>query len=129
VFFLDEGSAPMMSQEDRLEKTNRINQLFDFYEHLLTDKQQMFLKYYFHDDFSLGEIAAEFNISRQAIYEHIKRAEHVLEMYEEKLSLLEKYERRNHELDKLRSILQDCELNQEQKLKITQILDQLQIYE
>ncbi|HEY2492279.1 MAG TPA: putative DNA-binding protein [Paenibacillus sp.] len=118
-----------MSQEDRLEKTNRINQLFDFYEHLLTDKQQMFLKYYFHDDFSLGEIAAEFNISRQAIYEHIKRAEHVLEMYEEKLSLLEKYERRNHELDKLRSILQDCELNQEQKLKITQILDQLQIYE
>lgn len=41
-----------MSQENRLEKTNRINRLFDFYEPLLTEKQQMFLKYYFHDDFS-----------------------------------------------------------------------------
>lgn len=43
-----------MSQENRLEKTNRINLLFAFYERLLTDKQQTFLKYYFHDDFSLG---------------------------------------------------------------------------
>ena len=68
-----------MSQENRLEKTNRINLLFAFYELLLTEKQQTFLKYYFHDDFSLGEIAAEFEISRQAVYEHIKRAEQVLE--------------------------------------------------
>ena len=72
-----------MSQDNRLEKTNRINLLFAFYERLLTDKQQTFLKYYFHDDFSLGEIAAEFEISRQAVYEHIKRAEQVLENYEE----------------------------------------------
>lgn len=44
-----------MSQENRLEKTNRINLLFAFYERLLTDKQQTFLKYYFHDDFSWGD--------------------------------------------------------------------------
>lgn len=44
-----------MSQENRLEKTNRINLLFDFYELLLTEKQQTFLKYYFHDDFSSGK--------------------------------------------------------------------------
>ena len=42
-----------------LEKKNRINMLFDFYEQLLTEKQQTFLKYYFHDDYSLGEIAAD----------------------------------------------------------------------
>ncbi|MFF2482681.1 YlxM family DNA-binding protein [Paenibacillus sp. NPDC058071] len=66
--------------------------LFDFYEPLLTDKQRMFLKYYFHDDYSLGEIAAESGISRQAVYEHVKRAEQVLESYESKLKLLEKHE-------------------------------------
>ncbi|XEC97077.1 YlxM family DNA-binding protein [Paenibacillus tarimensis] len=80
------------SEPDALGKTNRINLLFDFYEQLLTVKQQTFLKYYFHDDFSLGEIAAEFSISRQAVYEHIKRAEQALEGYEQKLGLLAKHE-------------------------------------
>ncbi|WCM63200.1 putative DNA-binding protein [Paenibacillus polymyxa] len=97
-----------MSQENRLEKTNRINRLFDFYEPLLTEKQQMFLKYYFHDDFSLGEIASEFQISRQAVYEHIKRAEQVLEMYEEKLGLLSKYERRIRDLEELNKTLYEA---------------------
>ncbi|NEU25304.1 putative DNA-binding protein [Paenibacillus ottowii] len=97
-----------MSQENRLEKTNRINRLFDFYEPLLTEKQQMFLKYYFHDDFSLGEIASEFQISRQAVYEHIKRAEQVLEMYEEKLGLLSKYEHRIQDLEELNKTLYEA---------------------
>jgi Uncharacterized protein conserved in bacteria len=82
-----------MRESGALEKTNRINLLFDFYEPLLTDKQRMFLKYYFHDDYSLGEIASEFSISRQAVYEHIKRAEEVLESYEGRLGLLARHER------------------------------------
>ncbi|HUC91004.1 MAG TPA: YlxM family DNA-binding protein [Paenibacillus sp.] len=81
-----------MSEPGALAKTTRINLLFDFYEPLLTDKQRTFLKYYFHDNYSLGEIAAEFEISRQAVYEHIKRAEAVLESYETKLGLVAKHE-------------------------------------
>jgi predicted DNA-binding protein YlxM (UPF0122 family) len=54
-------------EQDALEKTNRINLLFDFYAPLLTEKQRTFLSCYVHDDFSLGEIAAEFSISRQAV--------------------------------------------------------------
>ncbi|MHA0855932.1 putative DNA-binding protein [Paenibacillus sp. CMAA1364] len=118
-----------MTQEDKLEKTNRINQLFDFYEHLLTDKQQMFLKYYFHDDFSLGEIAAEFNISRQAIYEHIKRAEQVLNIYEEKLSLLKKYEQRRDELERLRQLMETSNASTADKEKMMLMLEQLKSYE
>lgn len=89
-------------EHDALEKTNRINLLFDFYQELLTEKQQMFLKYYFHEDYSLGEIAAEFAISRQAVYEHIKRAGHILEDYETKLQLLAKQEQRSKALDNIR---------------------------
>lgn len=81
-----------MHGENALEKTNRINVLFDFYGPLLTEKQQTFLKWYFHDDYSLGEIAAEFEISRQAVYEHLKRAEQVLEGYEQKLGLAARHE-------------------------------------
>ncbi|MGG4035819.1 YlxM family DNA-binding protein [Paenibacillus cisolokensis] len=80
-----------MREPDALAKTNRINMLIDFYEPLLTDKQRTFLKYYFHDDFTLGEIAAESGISRQAVYEHVKRASLMLESYEEKLGLLARH--------------------------------------
>ncbi|WP_274361512.1 putative DNA-binding protein [Paenibacillus thermotolerans] len=93
-------------ERDALSKTNRINLLFDFYESLLTDKQRTFLKYHFHDDFSLGEIAEEFNVSRQAIYEHIKRAETTLEDYERKLRLYEKHEKRTRLAEQIRSELE-----------------------
>ncbi|MCR2804982.1 putative DNA-binding protein [Paenibacillus soyae] len=78
---------------DALARTTRINLLFDFYESLLTEKQRTILTFYYHDDFSLGEIASEFGISRQAVYDNIRRAEAALESYEEKLSLLAKHER------------------------------------
>lgn len=79
-------------EPDALSKTTRVNLLYDFYEPLLTEKQRTFLEYYFHDDFSLGEIAAEFGISRQAVYDNVKRAEQALEAYEGKLGLLAKHE-------------------------------------
>ncbi|NBD22497.1 putative DNA-binding protein [Paenibacillus glycinis] len=88
-------------ETDALAKTTRINMLFDFYAQLLTEKQQTFLKYYFHDDYSLGEIAAEFDISRQAVYEHVKRAEAVLENCESKLNLLAKHESAERWLNRL----------------------------
>jgi predicted DNA-binding protein YlxM (UPF0122 family) len=87
--------------ENALEKTNRINVLFDFYGPLLTDKQQTFLKCYFHDDYTLGEIAADFRISRQAVYEHLKRAGQVLEEYEAKLGLAARHSRLNAGIDLL----------------------------
>ncbi|MBD3918209.1 YlxM family DNA-binding protein [Paenibacillus sp. PR3] len=86
---------------DALEKTNRMNMLFDFYEPLLTDKQRTFLMQYFIEDFTLGEIAAEVGISRQAVYEHIKRAETVLENYEAKLGLLSRHQALQGALDEL----------------------------
>lgn len=91
-------------ETDALAKTTRINLLFDFYEQLLTEKQQTFLKYYFHDDYSLGEIAAEFDISRQAVYEHVKRAEAVLETCESKLNLLARHEAAEQWLRKLDAV-------------------------
>lgn len=118
--------VPQMSQENRLDKTTRVNSLFDFYELLLTDKQQMFLKYYFHDDYSLGEIAAEFSISRQAVYEHIKRAEQVLEMYEEKLGLMEKHYRRLRDLEELKNTLSTSGIAHDQQSHMMDIVERLE---
>lgn len=75
---------------DVLNKTHRINVLFDFYGSLLTEKQITYMQYYFHENFSLAEIAEQYDISRQAVYEHISRAEKMLEQYEQQLQLMDK---------------------------------------
>ena len=74
-----------------LEKTTRVNLLYDFYGNLLTKKQQLFVELYYENNFSLREIADEHNISRQAVYDLIKRAVEALEQYELKLQLYKKH--------------------------------------
>ena len=90
-----------------LEKTNRMNYLYDFYQSLLTPKQQSYMSLYYLDDYSLGEIADEYNVSRQAVYDNIKRTEAMLEEYEEKLLLFQKFQERNKLLAKLKDSLSD----------------------
>ncbi|HDI0340153.1 TPA: putative DNA-binding protein [Listeria innocua] len=87
------------------EKTNRMNLLFDFYQELLTTKQKSYVSFYYLDDYSLGEIAEEFEVSRQAIYDNIKRTEESLEKYEEKLGMLRKYQQREKLFNQLEAQL------------------------
>ena len=77
-----------------LEKTTRINFLFDFYQSLLTDKQRLYMQLYYLDDLSLGEIAEEYDVSRQAVYDNVRRTEAMLEDYEVKLNLFSKFQER-----------------------------------
>jgi predicted DNA-binding protein YlxM (UPF0122 family) len=74
-----------------IEKTNRMNALFEFYATLLTEKQMNYVELYYADDYSLAEIAEEYKISRQAVYDNIKRTEKVLETYETKLHMYSDY--------------------------------------
>ncbi|MGG0718860.1 putative DNA-binding protein [Robertmurraya massiliosenegalensis] len=90
-----------------LEKTTRINYLYDFYQSLLTPKQQSYMSLYYLDDFSLGEIADEYGVSRQAVYDNIKRTEAMLEEYEEKLLLFNKFQKRSKLLNELKVVLKD----------------------
>ncbi|QAY65575.1 YlxM family DNA-binding protein [Paenibacillus protaetiae] len=108
-----------------LAKTTRINALFDFYEPLLTEKQRTFLKYYFLDDYSLGEIASESGISRQAVYEHIKRAQNALEEYESKLKLLERHERVSRTAGELAEVIHTLSLQDQDKQLLKSAIDRL----
>ncbi len=72
-------------------KNMKVAYLLDFYGDLLTDKQRDSLEFYYNDDLSLGEIAANLGISRQGVRDNIKRAEAVLFDMEEKLRLAEKF--------------------------------------
>ncbi|MFA9557433.1 putative DNA-binding protein [Evansella sp. AB-rgal1] len=90
-----------------IEKTIRMNYLYDFYQMLLTDKQNQYMTMYYLDDWSLGEIAEHFTVSRQAVYDNIRRTEALLEEYENKLMLLQRYEERQSLLQRLKLIIQD----------------------
>jgi predicted DNA-binding protein YlxM (UPF0122 family) len=71
-----------------LKKLGRIALLYDLYGPLLTSKQREAVRLYYEQDLSLGEIAAECQVSRQAVYDLLRRAESSLEKYEQKLGLL-----------------------------------------
>ena len=81
-----------------IEKTNRMNALFEFYAALLTDKQRDIMEWYYNDDLSLAEIAEVNKTSRQAIHDLIKRCYKQLLSYESKLNLLQKSINREHEI-------------------------------
>ncbi|WP_077326141.1 putative DNA-binding protein [Virgibacillus siamensis] len=84
-----------------LEKTTRINYLFDFYQELLTPKQRNYMEMYYLEDYSLGEISELLQVSRQAVYDNIRRTEKMLESYESKLKLYSKFQERQEILIKL----------------------------
>ena len=52
--------------------------LFDFYGDLLTDKQREYYDLHYNQDLSLAEIAASSGISRQGVWDNIRRADAAL---------------------------------------------------
>lgn len=106
-----------------IEKTNRINALLDFYEPLLTAKQTLYIALYYRDDLSLGEIAENYHVSRQAVYDNIKRTELILEKYESKLHLLAQFIDLNQKLDELKSYTQK---KYQTDGKLLKLIDQLE---
>ncbi|WP_226578696.1 putative DNA-binding protein [Halobacillus litoralis] len=105
-----------------LEKTTRINYLFDFYQSLLTPKQRNYMELYYLEDYSLGEISETFDVSRQAVYDNIRRTETMLEEYEKKLHLYGKFQKRQQVINEMEASVQHGELPE----KFQDWLDQLQ---
>ena len=66
------------------------NNLYDCYYKLLTDKQKKYFEDYYFSNLSLGEIAENYNVSRNAVYKQIQITINKLKEYEEKLQLFEK---------------------------------------
>jgi hypothetical protein len=96
-----------------LEKVERMVMLKDFYGPLLTDKQQMVLNLYYENDWSLSEIADNMKVSRQAIYDLLKRAEKSLEGYETSLSLVGKFLRTRKQIIEVYALLNSPTLDKQ----------------
>ncbi len=106
-------------------KIQRVAMLYDFYGKLLTRKQQEILSYYYEHDLSLGEIAEEFGVSRQAVHDILKRGEKILEGYEEKLQLVNKFTSERDKLNQVLALIEGFEENDPLKEQIREIVNQI----
>ena len=87
---------------NKLENKIRINSLLDFYGSLLTITQQKMISLYYGEDLSLGEISEIEGVSRNAVFDSIKKGTTLLESIESKLHLLEKEEKMNSFFNQLK---------------------------
>ena len=78
-----------------MDKNTGILLLYDCYQTLLTDRQRLMMDLYYNQDFTLAEIAEEMSISRQGVYDHLKRTEKLLEQYEDRMGLLKIFQRQS----------------------------------
>ena len=65
--------------------------LFDFYGELLTDKQKEYFDLHYNSDLSLSEIAESEGISRQGVWDIIRRAEETLRRFENRTGLVARF--------------------------------------
>lgn len=70
----------------------QVTMLYDCYQELLTKRQRSLFESYYHENLSLREVGEVYKITPQAARDNIKRTEKLLFNYEQKLSILKKYE-------------------------------------
>lgn len=87
--------------------------LYDFYGELLTAKQKLVYELFYQNDLSLTEIGQELNISRQAVRDQLKTTERLLQDYEDKLNLVERFRCQRVAVKKINEIILEIELSQE----------------
>ena len=83
----------------------RMAMLFDFYGDVLTDRQKEFYDLYYNEDLSLGEIAENYNITRQGVRDVIVRAEAILTSLEDKTGLIKRFHTMRSQLEQVRQDL------------------------
>lgn len=81
--------------------------LYDFYGELLTEHQKAVFSAAIFDDMSYSELAEEFDCSRQAAFDLIRRINNKLEGYEKKLGLLDRFSKAKDKMQELTQAVKD----------------------
>lgn len=113
--------------EEGLEERLELSLLYDFYGALLKKNQQRMFEAYILEDYNFSEIASQEGISRQGVYDAVKRVSKQLREYEEKLGLVERFEKQKQLVQTLRQEVRGLQTPGEEKRwkKVFQILESI----
>ena len=114
-----------------LEKIVEQGLLYDFYGELLTEHQKAVYEDVVINDMSLSEIAREQGISRQGVHDMIKRCDRILNGYEEKLGLVEKFLKTRKSVQEIHHLTEEFDRSQDRSLigRIGEISNDIMILE
>ena len=98
----------------KMDKIYEQTMLFDFYGELLTEHQRRIYEEVVYHDMSLGEIAEEQGISRQGVHDLIKRCDRILQGYENKLHLVERFAKAKQTVTQIERLTMDGEADSAQ---------------
>ena len=87
-----------------LKEVFELSMLYDFYGELLNESSKKFFEGYVLDDMTLAELSEESGISRQGIYDNIKRTVKKLHGYEDKLQLVKKFGQVKGDVSKIKAV-------------------------
>ena len=96
-----------------MDKMLYLNNLYDYYQNLLTEKQRIYFEEYYFNNLSLGEISENYNISRNAVFNQLKIIEKKLNEYE---NILQLYKKKNKIIYILKDKLNEKELKEIEEL-------------
>ena len=116
----------MAENRHSIEERVELSLLYDFYGALLKENQRRMFEGSILDDYNLAEIAEDENITRQGVHDAIKRACKQLREYEQKLGLVEKFEKQKELVKKLHIILKGMNIGDEGELEeVYSIIDEI----
>ena len=107
-----------------MEKNVEVSILLQIYGNLLTENQVSVLDDYYNNDLSLSEIAENYNITRQAVRDNIKKGEQKLFEFEEKLGVMKKTMIQEQKISEILSKITTIEANSSDK-KVQHILEEV----
>ena len=102
----------------------RYSYLYDFYGNLLKENHRLIFEDYVLNNLSLGEIAKDRHITRQGVYDTVKRCKSKLQQYEEKLQLVHKFEMTKEKLQEIEKIAKAGQ-DQKQAKAISELAEQI----
>ncbi len=111
-----DGFSCMIAQVMEMEKIVRQGLLYDFYGELLTKHQRHIYEDVVLNDLSLSEIAQENGITRQGVHDLIKRCDRILEGYEDKLRLVEKFQDTKQLASQIQELLNSYQVSRDEAL-------------
>ena len=100
-------------KDNSIEKIVEQSLLYDFYGEMLNDHQRRVYEAAVFEDYSLSEIAAEAGISRQGVHDMLKRCNKALEDYEEKLHLVEKFQKAKSRVEEIHRLAREFEVSKD----------------